>query len=364
MAAKLTRKTLAGTHARTTRTRYVTPSHNTVTFDLRNADHDYASSTYDLVTSKFDPTSLRSPSLLQVSGSEDMLSPIHEQQQQQSKGGIDTTGRRGSRIPVHSKHLSSNTTRAQRSLVASHQQSQHQHQQHGMVARNVGQRREIRGGGVASRKRQQAPASPPIPTLARKMNQHHTMTANSTVPPSGGARENEGYVERTTTSPPVPAVARRMKNTRPGHSQHSPPATTSSSRTEVNTKQDTALDRTQMSPSTALSSVEGGVTTSPPVPAVRKKHRERTPPMVHGTIQHGYNDGRRTNAVTSHSTVPHLPPIVTATEVQVEVARKHPQPHRQQVLLQELAQLRRVSWGQGLGVVLVCCVDPSSILRY
>ena len=265
----------------------------------------------------------------------------------------DASNRRGSRIPVHSKYLASskdncmtsNTATAVMSQATALQQPQQQHQ-HG-IAETTGQRAKVGGEGGARRRQQ---------TIASKMK---PFTTASTMSHSGDTKcwmRGEGYVSGTL-SPPVPALARRMKNTK--QHQHSVSIKTPPhSRTVMITQQVRSHNRTQVPmhhqnntvaydppyvPMETRSFVDvgGRMMKSPPVPALRKKEKEKTVSMIQHRVQQSHNDRTRMNmgvAIIESCTSNSIPPVV---KVSLNEGEK-PHSHRQQVILQELAELRKV----------------------
>lgn len=284
--------------------------------------------------------------------------------------------RGGSRIPVHFKHLGSNTgnhvttdsTATARMSRGDARQLLLRHQQH-RVRGAEGQVGGGGGGGETRRRKQDRVR------VSRKNLYHTTTTNDSTVSPSGGARRGVGgeWGAERTASPPVPALARRMKKNAEGQRQHTQSTfTPAQNRGALSTDLDASHNRTAArthqqtsgaayDPSDALtasmSPVGGGgrMVTSPPETTQIRKQRGMTSVRIPQTVQPCHDDATRKNvgvaAITNHI-LPHFSPAIKVAEVQ----EKQMYPHRQQVILQELAELRRVRT-EILSVCVVClCV--------
>ena len=303
-----------------------TPSHHTVTFDLSNA---YMDSDIDTMPSKYQ---LRSSSLLHLSG-EDTPPPGHahgnkqqqrqrhqqqqQQQQQRQQYGHGDSKRRGSKIPVASRHLANKDNPSKEK------------------ATNLRK-------GERIRRRPEPPASPPVPTVVKKLNWNRGGMGSSNVSmgavqsslKSNSKREEVPAVR--TCSPPVPALARKMR-------QHQTTASNEGILQTTTMQQDNPLNTTYVRGEasgglhqTSLPSVR--VTTSPPVPTLRNTER-LLPAIPQSSSTRCFGD-----VSVGKEKVVHLPPVVsTPAAVQVAPNNQPFQTNRQQAILQQLAQLRTVS---------------------
>jgi len=180
------------------------------------------------------------------------------------------------------------------------------------------------------KRRSEAPPlfSPPVSTLARKLNQSnsHASSLDGHAPTQANWKPREEGHSMRMSSPPVPAVARKMRHTHKGEGQNEIPqqANISLEGTIVRESSENSLPQ-------VLSQTRPA---SPPVPAVRKQlENHQLPPIPQSSslpvIQ-------RSNGSDKNLTLPSIvaqPPAEGSAHTY----------DRQREILQQLAQLRTVS---------------------
>ena len=349
------------------------PLTSNVTFDLQNTYHDDSGG----VTSDNARNDSCSPNLLQPSGSDTMSIPIRKQQQkkqqqkQQQKQSKSAANR--SRLGVaHASKLCgdisdgqsrsrSNTDRVHKCPKADHhQQPQHCHHQQQQVVGMALARRGEGGRDGMSRRRQEKT------TWRARAGDDHTVTLSTSTSDSSGPTCGSGSWQRggrEGVSPPVPALARKMKksgqqhyitatspstHSRAGTSIHKDvppikPAQVSMSSNHASSAATHCYD-SLVPPTVLLSSWAGDTQTLSPSPApvlvLRCKKIKNTSAVVPATGQHDHSQGEEVSVpeITRLVIPPRLPPVAMGAESE----EGKPPSHRQQVILQELAQLRQV----------------------
>lgn len=292
--------------------------HTQVSFDLRTTHTIEEPVAGNLAT-------LRSPSMLQLSSNQQSTSSSTQLEGQRQRHGVRANkgvspGNRGSRIPVRSKpgarssgdvyrgrnggdHRTRNDTGYKSEEQGHHPRHANSNRVHFEAETQIRTQRQVRG------------SSPPVPALAKKLGQQsvHAYTPQvRLLPPL--ARSEEAATpaavvmarQSSVVSPPVPALARKLKFAL------TPDKTTVAALPKFS--QHASSHDTRMS-----QEVEPG-RHSPPVPALgnRKEATHHTHPV--GSDNHVYTS---------------LPPLSG------NIAEK-PHPHKHQVILQELAELRKV----------------------
>ena len=258
------------------------PTNHTVTFDLRNSQGN-GDSGIDAVSSKYQ---LRSSSLLHMTSGEDTPPPSQAWTNRQP---CNDGKKRGSKIPVSSRHLT----------------------------KEDGSRRKKPEHG--RRRSDHPPSSPPVPTVARKLHP----PSDNYAPSQANWKPREGHAMRVS-SPPVPALARKMRHAHKEEVQGGLEDGPLLNSTFVRDTCETRLPQV----------VSQRPPASPPVPAVKKQLEcQQLPPIPQSSsvpvLQHSGEP----------ATVPTLPSIVPRPPADGPGQSYD----RQREILQQLAQLRTVS---------------------
>ena len=286
-----------------------TTGHQNVDFDLRNT-HILETSPSKLTTNLHSPskfnTVLRSPSMLQLSDLIHQFSPQSDTPAQRRTEPKSVSGVKGSRIPVRKRHITKRLNTSDengilyRGLVGKDlvDSPSSDRKPHPASTRTAGSQNdnmlpllETEATNVPVFRT----SSPPVPALAHKIRKG-LILSNSETNASGKGESTVQMVTREGISPPVPALRKKQ-----------------------------AKDDLLASNGTRSSS--HGINTRATAPT---NPTSRLPPVVMGT-------GEITNSSS------HLLPVVTETTKMTHDSVQ-PLQHRQQVILRELAELRKVRY--------------------
>lgn len=312
-------------------------SHPTVTFDLRTT-HTLDNGNELLASDKFQ--SIRSPSMLQLQDhTPSSTSTLRRREGEVAREsvkvsrkptGVDLAmepervrargGTRGSRIPVRS-------------------QVREKYGRSGRSNTNVAVHRAGRGEATAQHNQR----------ITRDTSHTH-LRRSSTLPGNGSTHDLSRAEHVRVASPPVPALAKRLGQQGVAHTQakklpssYTPPSPEPATPTQV------GVVRQMSPPVPALrKKLKNGVTpTEPTSAATIPQNASHTPHATSHTLPaiqppvRTRKDGHTQleKGVVSAASHTHLPPIVSSTE---KIGKPHPPINS--VILQELAELRKVSF--------------------